>query len=129
MYYYVLKCDGEMTEIKTSKRLELKDYYRLINCDCIAYVKCIDGETNMIIDDEGKLKDKPLNLPASVIYGALPYDCIAGDVILCTEKVINKIGERDFYGFETPQFDRFEDMINEAFGDYIAKWGFNDDDI
>lgn len=80
----------------------------------------------MIIDDEGKLKDKPINIPATMLYGALPYDCIVGDVILCTEKVVNEIGERDFYGFEESQLKYIRNMIAKAIKDYIKKGG---DDI
>ena len=39
----------------------------------------------MILDDEGKLFDKPINEVATDFYGQWPYDCIVGDVIFLSD--------------------------------------------
>ena len=48
----------------------------------IAYLR--DGEI-MVIDEDGKLKGKDLNLQASLRYrrDVNPYDSVVGDVLIC----------------------------------------------
>lgn len=113
MYYYLITTKNEISEIQTDRRFGLDDYYKLIDCDCIQYVMTDAGRYNMILDDEGKLKDKELNYLATLLYNN-PYDFIVGDVLLCTDKVINDIGERDFCGFDKPMIQDIKASITDV---------------
>lgn len=111
MFYYLISHEGTLTEIQKDKRMELHDFYNELDCDCIQSVKCVDNDTFMILDEEGKLKDKPVNDLASILYGAFPFDYIVGDVILCTIGTFGEYGERDFTGFTTSQMSYIQGMI------------------
>lgn len=56
----------------------------------------IDPFLLMCLDDEGKIKEKPINGLASVLYGN-PFDCIAGDVVLLTRFNPDPTAEPDGY--------------------------------
>lgn len=43
----------------------------------------IDDEHFMIINEEGKLKDLPLNMVATIISNLLPDDVIVGNALVC----------------------------------------------
>ena len=113
MYYYLITTTNMIREIETDRRFGLDDYYKLIDCDCIQYVMSGDGRFNMILDDEGKLKDKDLNYLATLLYNN-PLDYIVGEFLLCTDKVINDIGERDFYGFDKPMIQDIKTSITDV---------------
>lgn len=119
MFYYKIHTNGHIEEIEIDRRMELKDFYREIECDCISYVRCIDCDTEMIIDDEGKLKDREVNFVATLLYGALPYDCINGTALLCTSEVVNDIGEMDFTGFKERKLDYIHGLITEAISPFV----------
>jgi hypothetical protein len=45
----------------------------------------------MVVDEEGKCKQKPLNKAASMMYGCYKHgDLIVGDVILCQEAMTDE---------------------------------------
>lgn len=110
MYYYLITTNNTVIEKQTDKNYELDDFYKLIDCDCIQHIMA--SGYDMILDDEGKLKNKPINLIATRLYNN-PYDFIVGDVLICTNEVINDIGERDLCGFSEHKMD---DIISIIFG-------------
>lgn len=59
------------------------EVYKLIGCDCYESVS-IYSDLVMLVDECGKLKDKPVNARASAFYlGTLYGDPIVGDVLIC----------------------------------------------
>jgi hypothetical protein len=48
----------------------------------VAYLD-VDSDHVMIIDEEGKLKHKPLNEEATKVYGRWPADFIVGHARVC----------------------------------------------
>lgn len=53
----------------------------------------------MVIDEEGKIKEKPENGLASLFY-ANPYDNIVGDVVICTRFNSDPTAEPDIYALD-----------------------------
>lgn len=89
---------GKATPIepKTGKRFSLEEARRLIGCKWIDIIEP-PGKTGavMIIDDEAKLNQRPINELASRMWRetAKPgsprsFDPVAGDVILCHESQV-----------------------------------------
>lgn len=109
MYYYLITTDDAIIEKQTDRRYELSDFYELIDCDCIQHVMTDNGY-DMILDDEGKLKSKPINLIATRLYNN-PYDFIVGDVLICTNEVVNDIGERDMCGFPERKMEEIKRLV------------------
>lgn len=77
--------------------------YQLIHCDYYEPVY-IYSDLIMLVDETGKLTDKPINVRASMFYPGTAYgDPIVGDVLLCSLKWVvtvmddgEPIRERDF---------------------------------
>lgn len=89
--YLILKADqrGKPELIESEEQtITLKELYNAIGCDCIEIVRVsnpIDGSMLcMVIDESGKIKNKRINLRASLLYGSV-YDYIAGDALICQE--------------------------------------------
>ncbi len=84
--YLIISVDG--IETRVNEKPTLERLYAAIGCDCIDTVSLIKGpdgraELVMVVDDEGMLKDSPLNTVATALYYALtrrvkhPDDLIA----------------------------------------------------
>lgn len=90
--YLILKADQrgkpELIESET-KDFTLKELKKAASCDCIEIVRVlnpIDGSVLcLVVDESGKLKNKRINLRASLLYGSV-YDYIAGDAVVCKEE-------------------------------------------
>lgn len=54
----------------------------------------MSGDYHLLVDDEGLLRDKPLNPIASVLYSPTGQGIIVGDALLCAVG-INEDGEPD----------------------------------
>lgn len=84
------KQNGEVIkdiEPKNGKRFTLEELYKLLDCDTVERV-FIDGtKVIMIVDENGKLKQRPVNEPGTMIYHRRermnPWDWIAGDALVC----------------------------------------------
>jgi len=72
---YLLTVDGLQTQLDVDK-LTLPDLQRMVS----GYVEIVraSAERVLIVDEEGRLKDKPLNVHASRLAGQV----IVGDVIV-----------------------------------------------
>ena len=71
------------------KELSLKEMQALVG----GYIQVLtskDGKADIIFDEEGKFKDKPVNIEATKLWLgediANWYDVIVGDAIVCTNK-------------------------------------------
>lgn len=49
--------------------------------------KLLPRDWVMVVDDEGKLKDYPINLLGTILYNS-PWDTINGDLFLCREDMV-----------------------------------------
>ena len=81
----IIKSNGETktVEPKNGTDFKLEELQAIVGGYVqIAYLR--DDEI-MVMDDEGKLKEKDLNLQASLRYrrDVNPYDSIVGDVLIC----------------------------------------------
>lgn len=81
----IIKSNGETktVEPKNGTDFKLEELQAIVGGYIqIAYLR--DDEI-MVMDDEGKLKEKDLNLQASLRYrrDVNPYDSVVGDVLIC----------------------------------------------
>lgn len=75
------------------KKPGLDFYYKAIECTTIDIVPAygLDGKTGnlslcMVVDDEGVLCGKPINYPASILYGTREHgQPLVGDVLVCKD--------------------------------------------
>lgn len=72
---------------KNGKRFTLEELYEMLDCELVERL-FIDGtEVIMIVDEEGKLKQKPQNIAATMVYHRRQrmntWDWIAGDALVC----------------------------------------------
>ena len=79
-----IKSDGTTTEVKPENGSDfgLQELYRYTNGGPIEIVRAYDGQSIIVLNEEGKMKDLPINNIATMLYGN-PYDYIVGDVLLC----------------------------------------------
>jgi hypothetical protein len=54
------------------------------------YIEIVNAQNGklIVVDEEGKLKGKPVNVVATKLYGN-PYDVIVGDVVVCDSNEID----------------------------------------
>ena len=81
----IIKSNGETktVEPKNGTDFKLEELQAIVGGYIqVAYLR--DDEI-MVMDDEGKLKEKDLNLQASLRYrrDVNPYDSVVGDVLIC----------------------------------------------
>lgn len=97
--YIRLRCSQEPDEVKIDSEHPLDGFYETLDCDCIETVHLSRGYI-MIIDESGKLKDKPMNPIASILYSRQsPDDWIAGDALLA--RIGSRNGETDIVSLGT----------------------------
>ena len=78
----LIKADGSEEELDVSQ-FKLADYQGVVG-GFIEVVWLNDGNL-MIVDEEGKLKNKEMNVKASALCCS-SYDHIVGDALVCTRK-------------------------------------------
>lgn len=84
----LLTADGkrQLVEPTNGKDFQLDQLYQLLSCEMIEIVRLPDSDI-MIIDEEGKLRQKPPNMQASLLaWGAgsvAVTDIIVGDALVC----------------------------------------------
>ena len=83
---YLIKANGDSCEITpddATKGFSLEELYREIGCDLIQVLNLPSGYI-MIVDEEGRLKERPLNRMASSLYGGI----IVGNVVVCPSNML-----------------------------------------
>ena len=103
-----------------SQEFTLKELQRGVggNIEIVNVKDPVDGrKLRLVIDDEGKIKGKRVNLRASLLYGSF-YDCIVGDAILGKE--IWTDDGPDVGKLEKEEALELQDVINERLGDLKA---------
>jgi hypothetical protein len=91
--YRVEEINGAIITTKTEVSpkngisFHLPELYKMLDCSMIEVVYPQNPKYSgkiLIIDEEGKLTDKSLNLEATRIFGA-DYDVIVGSALLCDD--------------------------------------------
>ena len=103
-----------------SQEFTLKELQRGVggNIEIVKVKDPVDGrKLRLVIDDEGKIKGKRVNLRASLLYGSF-YDCIVGDAILGKE--IWTDDGPDVGKLEKEEALELQAVINERLGDLKA---------
>jgi hypothetical protein len=79
----LIKTDGSRTEVnpRDGVSFHLDELYEMLSCHLIEVVDLPCGKI-LIIDEEGKITEKPTNQIATMMYAQLS-DWIAGDCIVC----------------------------------------------
>lgn len=96
--YIVLKANGDI-ELHDSDQVDftLEELQKAVG----GYIQIVRGcitQMLLVIDDEGKLKNKPVNPLATMLY-APGIDCIVGDVVIGTSFNADPYAEPDVYKF------------------------------
>lgn len=121
MIWIKIDCDSNVSFVDLKGRLE--DFYKAINCDTIQIVRVLPEKPyfdnlRMILDDNGKVFNKPLNVLATYLY-AYEYDAIVGDVLIGQ---LNDLGD-DVVGFDDVK--QAEHTLNVAWSSVLKKLGIN----
>ena len=84
----LIKTNGVETNLTPQNKtdFQLTELQKIVG-GLIEIVKTKDGRT-MVINEEGKINDLPINQKASELYQYNEFDFIAGDVLICNEKEI-----------------------------------------
>ena len=90
-YYISHNHTGEYIDYKpeNGKNFKLQELYKKIGCKLIEVVSLNDGWI-MIIDEEGKLNDKPVNNIGTAYLRQTRHtqDYIVGDIVLCPSEML-----------------------------------------
>ena len=78
----------EMVEPANGTDFDYKELRKIIGADTIQILS-MRNQGWLVIDDEGKLKDKPINMGATLMYALFnPNDYIVGDALFCPKDMI-----------------------------------------
>jgi len=76
----ILKPDGKTEDLAD---ISLDSLQKAVG-GYIEHVVLTDGRS-AYINEEGKMHGLPLNMPATLLYGSLPFDVIVGNMVILTE--------------------------------------------
>ena len=112
MLVVLVPADGKPSKVNIPDDDTLHGMQKLVGGGFIEIVrpKLLPKDWVMVVDDEGKLKDYPVNVLGTVLYDS-PWDTINGDLFLCREDMVP-----DEDGFMVPDLvglteDQAEDCI------------------
>jgi hypothetical protein len=84
----LIKSNGEEINVIPNNKTDFQlDELQKFVGGLIEIVKTKDGKT-MVINEEGKINDLPINQKASELYQYNEFDFIAGDVLICQSNEI-----------------------------------------
>ena len=80
------KVNGEKVDVrpKNGKDFKLEELRELLHCDWVEVAHMPRDGHFFLVDEEGKLTGKPLNVRATKIYSYYYNDYIVGDALLCS---------------------------------------------
>ena len=94
----LLKIDGSKRKIKVSTFVEARGIVCNFDNDGLGEIVRLTGGNLFLIDEEGKLKNYPINKKATAMAhlseAIYPHDCIVGDVLLFENE--NDFEEMDY---------------------------------
>lgn len=78
----LIKVSGEIEDVCPEEGMfTLDELRRYVGCDLIEIVRTTDVDVVLVIDDSGKLKNKPYNAKASEWADIPAWDYIAGNAL------------------------------------------------
>lgn len=81
----IIKADGSMVEIqpRNGRYFKLRELQKIVG----GYIEILtlNGNEIMVVNEEGKIHDLPLNLQATELFG---LDVIVGDVLVCNDNEV-----------------------------------------
>lgn len=149
---YVIKIavNGEITPVEIDRDNFLQELQRLVGGFieiCPNYLKTMLTKSQvMVVNDEGKLKNLPVNQTATEIAGLAGIDCIAGDAVIVKhvpddiapfdnllyvrhsiiEPLEDRLGPTE--APEEPYYKEKEAFVN-AFGDFLKRHCLDIEDV
>lgn len=81
-----------------------------------AFLEPVEPFLLMVLDEDGKLKEKPINDLASLLY-CNPFDCIVGNVVIGTRFNEDPTAEPDIYAMPDWMSDKVERYLKKIVGD------------
>jgi hypothetical protein len=89
MQVQLLRINGEKVTINVTSFVEARGIVCNMHENAIAELVSLNDGSYYLIDEEGKLKNYPVNKMATIIAhlseAIYPHDCIVGDVILISD--------------------------------------------
>jgi hypothetical protein len=85
--------EQELIEPANGRSFSLQELQTLVG-GYIEVVPTLDGQHLMVVDEEGKLKGKAPNVPATLMYLYCAHDRIVGDAVVLTREEMGE-GEED----------------------------------
>jgi hypothetical protein len=81
----LIRADGrvELLDPANGTHFTLKEIHAAIDTDIVETAQSIEAGTTLLFDEEGKVKHKPVNALATMLYTYGFQDAIVGDVVLC----------------------------------------------
>ena len=83
----IIKTSGEVVEVSPQNGTDFQlEEVKAVVCGWVEAINLRDGRL-MLCDEEGKLKNKPVNIEATKIFHSAlrTSDFIVGDVLVCKE--------------------------------------------
>lgn len=80
-----------------------------------AFLEPLDPFLLMVLDEDGKFKEKPVNDLASLLYHN-PFDFIVGDVVLGTRFNSDPAAEPDIYAIPESMSEKVEEFLRRLAG-------------
>lgn len=115
-YLILIKAGGGVAKISCDYSIPLDFLYETIGCDTIDIVpahyinELKKRDYALVLDDNGKIKSKPVNVLASSIYAPL-QDFVVGDVLL-GRRERTSTEEPDVYPFSSGEADEIIGEFN-----------------
>ena len=81
----IIKADGSMVEIqpRNGRYFKFRELQKIV--DGHIEILTLNGNEIMVVNEEGKIHDLPLNLQATELFG---LDVIVGDVLVCNDNEV-----------------------------------------
>ena len=103
----MIRADGTVETVEVGEEITLHRLQVLVGgyIETVSPRFPVSDELVMLCDEEGKLKEMPVNELASACAYLLEGDCLAGDVIILS------VDNEDFVGLTDPQASAIRSMI------------------
>ena len=103
----MIRADGTVETVDVGEEITLRRLQELVGgyIETVSPRFPVSDELVMLCDEEGKLKEMPMNELASACAYLLEGDCLAGDVIILS------VDHEDFVGLTDPQASAIRSMI------------------
>lgn len=81
LYYIAINEKDVLTFVNVPKYITWKNTAKLIDCEWIQILRFGPENYRILIDEEGKIKHKPINRTATILYNN-PNDFVVGKILI-----------------------------------------------